>query len=112
MALTDFFEDFKRRTLTETASPTGGKIKTWVDGDVFRAGISTNNSREMQVAYRNGLATQYVIVVPAGVTLRQNDRVKRVANGIEYRITSNSDDMRTPAPAALQYAQVTAEVIT
>lgn len=109
--LTDFFEAFKRRTLTQTDSPLGGKIYTWTDGASFQAGISTNNSREAQIAYRNGLATQYTIVIPHGVTLRQNDRVKRVADGVEFRITSNSADMHTPACAALQYAQVTAEVI-
>lgn len=109
--LTDFFEAFKYRTLTQTASPLGGKIDTWTDGATFQAGVSLNNSREAQIAYRNGLATQYTIVVPNGVTLRQNDRIKRVADGVEYRITSNSADMHTPAPAALQYAQVTAEVI-
>ena len=109
--LTDFFEAFKYRTLTQTTSPLGGKIDTWTDGATFQAGVSLNNSREAQIAYRNGLATQYTIVVPADVTLRQNDRVKRVADGVEYRITSNSANMHTPAPAALQYAQVTAEVI-
>ena len=111
MALTDFFEAFKRRTLTQTDSPLGGKIDTWTDGASFQAGISTNNSREAQIAYRNGLATQYTIVAPTTVTLHQNDRVKRVADGVEFRITSNSTDMHTPACAALQYAQVTAEVI-
>jgi SPP1 family predicted phage head-tail adaptor len=109
--LTDFFETFKRRTLTQTDSPLGGKIETWVDGATFQAGVSLNNSREAQIAYRNGLATQYIIVVPVSVTLRQNDRVKRVADGVEFRVTSNSADMHTPACAVLQYAQVTAEVI-
>ena len=109
--LTDFFEAFKFRTLTQASSPLGGKIDTWVDGATFQAGVSTNNSREAQIAYRNGLATQYTLVIPAGVSLRQNDRVKRVADGVEYRITSNGADMHTPACAALPYAQVTAEVI-
>ncbi len=111
MALTDFFEAFKRRTLTQTDSPLGGKIDTWTDGASFQAGISTNNSREMQVAYRNGLATQYIVVVPTTVTLVQNERIKRVSDGRDYRITSNGADMRTPACAALQYMQATAEVI-
>lgn len=109
--LTDFFETFKHRTLTQAASPLGGKVDTWSDGATFQAGISLNNSREAQIAYRSGLATQYTIVIPTSVTLRQNDRVKRVADGVEFRVTSNSADMHTPACAALQYAQVTAEVI-
>ena len=109
--LTDFFETFKRRALTQTTSPLGGKVDTWTDGASFQAGVSLNNSREAQIAYRNGLATQYTIVMPTTVTLHQNDRVKRVADGVEFRVTSNSPDMHTPACATLQYSQVTAEVI-
>lgn len=112
MALMDFFEAFKRRTLTETDSTLGGKVSTWVDGATFQAGVSTNNNHEARIAYRNGAVTEYIIVVPDGTVLRKDERIKRVGDSVEYRITSDSAVMHTPATASLKYAQSTAEVIT
>jgi head-tail adaptor len=109
--ITDFFESFKKQTKTETTSPLGGVVETWVDGATFLAGIAANNSREMQVAYRNGLAVQYTIVTESTV-LVQDERVKRVADGKVFRITSNNTEFATPAIASVQYRQATAEVIT
>jgi head-tail adaptor len=109
--ITDFFESFKYRTLTTTTSPLGGTVETWVDGATFSAGIFLNNSEEMQIAYRNGLKKQYTVVLPNGVTLAQEARIKRVSDSVIFRITADSADTHTPAVAELQYSYVTAEVI-
>lgn len=109
--LEDYFETFTRQVETPTSAPLGGKKSTWADGATFQAGISKNNSREAQIAYRSGLAAQYVIVVPDGVVLAHDERVKRSSDGRTYRITSNSGDMHTPTVAYVQYSQATAEVI-
>lgn len=111
MALSDFFEPFVMQVQDSRPDGLGG-IEWWTeDGDTFQAGISTMSSTEAKIAEQNGMKTIYTIVAPESVTLRQDDRVKRVKDGRLYRITSDSADMTTPAPASVRYAQVTAEVV-
>lgn len=111
MALEDFFEDFIMQNWTSAPDGFGGIKWALEDGAHFRAGISTNQSTEAQIAYKSGLKTLYTIVHLPTLTLELNDRVKRVKDGRIYRITSNSADMTTPAVAQAQFAQVTAEVM-
>ncbi|MFA5378769.1 MAG: head-tail adaptor protein [Dehalococcoidia bacterium] len=111
MSLTDFFQSFKYRTLTQTPSPLGGYVESWIDGATFSAGIGLDTSAEARIAYQNTLKKQYSIILPDGVTLTQDMRVKQVSTGTIYRITSNSADAHTPAIAGVSYAKVTAEVI-
>lgn len=111
MSMTDFFEDFQYQTLTETTSALGGKVQTWTDGSTFQAGIGLDTSAEARVAYQNTLKKQYSVLIPDGVTLTQDDRIKRVSTGVVYRITSNAADAHTYPIAGIQYAKATAEVI-
>ena len=111
MALSDFFEDFIMQNWSSKPDGNGGIVWEISDGAPFRAGISTKNSTEAQIAYKNGLKTIYTIVHPKTLSLSQDDRVKRVKDGRLYRSPSNSADMSTPAIAGVQYAQVTAEVV-
>ena len=108
--LSDFFEDFIMQDRISVPDDFDGLRYEYVDGAPFRAGISTNNSNEAQIAQQNGMKAIYTIVHPATITLLQNDRVKRAKDGRTYRITSNSADMTTPGAAQVQFAQVTAEV--
>jgi hypothetical protein len=107
--LTDYFEAFYLQKLTSTPSPLGGSVETWADDTAFQAGIWIDNSAEARIAYRTGLKTQYSIILPDGLTLTHNDRIRRVSDGKTYLITSGMS--HTPAPAQLQYGRVTAEVI-
>ncbi len=111
MALSDFFEPFVMQ-VQYTAPDDFGGVTWWLDdGDAFQAGISTESSTEAKIAEKNGMKTIYTIVTPETVTLKQDDRVKRVKDGRVYRITSDSADMTTPAPASVRFSQVTAEVV-
>jgi len=111
MSLTDFMQSFKYQKLSTEDSPLGGPIETWVDGATFSAGIGLDTSAEARIAYQNTLKKQYSIILPDGVTLTQDMRIKQVSTGTVYRITSNSADAHTPAIAGVAYAKVTAEVI-
>ncbi len=111
MALEDFFEPFVMQVLTEAEDGLGGRVQIWTDGAEFLAGLSTNHSTEARIAYQNGMKTLYTLVTDTGTVLRQDDRMKRVRDGLLYRITSHSADMTTPHVAQRQYAQVSAEVV-
>lgn len=112
MALEDFFEDFNIQSKVYVDTGFGTFEPQYTTGANFRAGISTNSSAEAQVAERNGMKTIYTIVHLPSVTLHKDDRVQRIKDGHVYRITSDSTAMTTPAIADMQYAQVTAEVIS
>lgn len=111
MALTDFFVDVCIMDKYTQADGMGGIITTYADGAAFRAGITTKQSTEAQIAYQNGLKTIYAIVFEPKITLQQGDRVKRISDGRVFRVTSNASDMTTPAAAHLKMSQVSAEVI-
>lgn len=109
--LSDFFEDFVIQNKVSQPDGMGGVTWSYTDGVPFKAGISLNNSSEAQIAYKNGLRAIYTIVCRKVMNLKQDDVVKRTKDGRLYRITSNANDMETPAVAVEQYHQVTAEVI-
>lgn len=112
MALEDFFEDFNIQSKVYVETGFGTFEPQYTNGANFRAGISTNSSAEAQIAERNGMRTIYTIVHLPSITLHKDDRVQRIKDGHIYRITSDSTAMTTPAIADMQYAQVTAEVIS
>lgn len=109
--LSDFFIPFNLQSKTPVPDGFGGVEWTYADAVNFMAGISTNNSTETQIAYKNGLKTIYTIVCRKNLTLKQGDIVKRMQDAKLFRITSNAVDMATPSKAMEQYWQVTAEVI-
>lgn len=109
--LTDFLESFVLLVKTSTPSSISGVVESWEDGATINAGVYLNNSAEAQIAYRNGMVKQYYIVLPAGIALTQNGRIRRVFDGDVYRITSDSADMKIPSCAYQQYSRVTAEIV-
>ena len=108
--LKDFYEPFLRMTATLVDDGMGGKRDGYASGEGFQAGISRNSSTEMKIAERNGAKALYTIVADVDVVLNQNDRVKRVADGVVYRITSGG--IQTPAVAETQFVQYDAEVVS
>lgn len=112
MALADFFEDFVIQSVTYVSTGFGTFEPQYTDGATFKAGISTASSTEARIAERNGMKTIYNIAHLPAITLHREDRVRRVKDGRVYRITSDSPDMTTPDKAEVQFAQVTAEVVS
>ncbi len=111
MALSDFFEPFRMQDWTSAPDGFGSVECKTSDGAEFQAGISTVSSAEAKIAEKNGMKTIYTIVIPETMTLRQDDRIRRVKDGRIYRITSDSADMTTPESSAMRFSQVTAEVV-
>lgn len=112
MAIEDFFEDFVIQSVTYVSTGFGTFEPQYTDGAAFRAGISTASSTEARIAERNGMKTIYNIAHLPAITLHRDDRVRRMKDGRVYRITSDSADMTTPERASIQYAIVTAEVVS
>ena len=109
--LSDFFVDCCMMDKRTVADGFGGITTEWVDGAEFSAGITRVSSNEAMIAYQNGLKVMYNVVFDENITLTQNDRIKRLNDGLVLRITSASRDMTTPAVSEVKYSQVSAEVI-
>lgn len=90
----------------------GGFLNTWTDGAQFDAAIVFDTSIEARVAEAQGVTSRYTVTTARNLTLQYHDVFRRVSDGKIFRVTSDGDDKYTPASAALDMRQVTAEEIT
>lgn len=102
-------EDCVMQDKTTTSDGLGGFTSSWQDGAHFRAAIVKNQTIEALVAEKQGVTELYTITVDKGVTLDFHDVLKRVKDGLTFRVTSNIKDSQTPKVASFQFGQVTAE---
>lgn len=89
----------------------GGITRTWTEGAGIKAAIVFDSSIQARTAAKQGVTSLYTVTVPKNVVLDYHDVLRRKSDGKVFRITSNSDDKKTPdtASPALQVRQYTAE---
>ena len=80
-----------------------------VDGTSFKAAITFNSSMEARTAEKHGVTSRYTITAPLNAKLEYHDVLKRLRDGKFFRVTSDGDDVQTPASASFQFLQVEAE---
>lgn len=106
-------DDFKVpcTILTKTRVPDGegGWVVSWVDGMTFQAAIVHNTTIEARVAEKEGMASTFTVTTERNMGLDFHDVFRRDTDGDVFRVTSDSQDVRTPDRASFQFAQVTAE---
>lgn len=97
-------------TKVRTPDGEGGFITTWTNGPTFMAAITFNGSTLQKIADTQGNHSSYKITAAKTAGLVVHDVVKRVSDGKVFRVTSDSQDMITPARAVFgQFCQVDAE---
>ena len=87
----------------------GGVIPTWVDGASFDAACVFDSSMQARVAEAAGVKSFYTVTTSKSVNLQYHDVFRRNSDDKIFRVTSDGDDKKTPASAALNMRQVTAE---
>lgn len=107
--LQDYFEDFVLLERTQTTNDLGATFAEWKDGTAFRGGITQVVGKEMSPAGLLALKTVPMLLHEWDITLAQDDRVRRVRDGAEFRVAGRSGDMRTPALSSLAFCQVPVE---
>lgn len=107
--LADHFEDFVLLEPTRQEDGMGGAAESWTDSMRFRGGITAVPGSETSVAGLSALRTSPALLHDWDVTLIQGDRIRRLRDGAEYRVTGQSDDMRTPVIASFAFCQVPVE---
>lgn len=87
----------------------GGFVTEWTQGARFQAAIRLDNSTEARVAAVQGVTALYTIITTRAINLQYHEVVKRLEDGKIFRVTSDGDDMKTPASATLNMREVSAE---
>ena len=107
--LENAFEDFTIINKVVTADGYGGTVTQWVDGATIRGAIVYDGSTQMKVAMAAGVKAAYTFTVKKSVSLDFHDVIRRESDSKVFRLTTNSDDMKTPETAMLNMRQYSAE---
>lgn len=87
----------------------GGTTIQWVDGAVINGAIVFNSSMQAKIAREAGVTSVYTFTVDKSVELDLHTVIRRESDGRIFRLTSNSDDKKTPHSASLNMRQYDAE---
>ena len=87
----------------------GGTDESWQADVTFRGGVTQVVGKEVDPAGLLALKTIPMLLHEWDVTLVQDDRVRRISDGAEFRIIGHSGDMRTPSISGMAFCQVPVE---
>jgi SPP1 family predicted phage head-tail adaptor len=87
----------------------GGVITTWKEGATIKAACVLNSSAEAQIAHAMTSTGLYTITTRKNANLQYHDVLKRKRDNKIFRVTSDGDDLATPASASLNMRNVSAE---
>lgn len=107
--LSEAMEPFVMLDKSTVADGYGGFVSVWTEGATFDAAAVYDTSIEARVAGVQGVTSLYTITTSRAVTLEYHDVCKRLSDNKIFRITSDSEDKKTPRSATLDMRQVTAE---
>ena len=103
------FEAFTILDKSTTDDGYGGVITTYKDGATITGAMVHNHSSQTQIAEALGSTSSYTLTVRKNVELDYHTIIRREADKQIFRLTSNSDDLKTPNGAGLNMRQYTAE---
>ncbi len=87
----------------------GGYATVWSDGVAFDAAIVLDNSVEALTAQAQGVTGLYTVTTLKALNLQYHDVFRRERDGKIFRVTTDGDDLHTPASAHLNMRNVRAE---
>ena len=87
----------------------GGTKDSWTDGAIIKGALVYNGANEMQIAQAMGSTNMYTFTVKREINLDYHTVIRRVSDGLIFRITNNADEYQTPQSATLNMRQYTAE---
>ena len=107
--LENAFETFTIINKVVVSDGYGGTQVAWTDGAPIQGAIVFYNSTEMKVAQAAGVTSAYTLTVKKTVVLDYHTVIRRESDKKIFRLTSNSDDKKTPESATLNMRQYSAE---
>lgn len=107
--LENAYEDFTIINKAIVDDGYGGQETVWTDGATIKGAMVFDNSTQMKVAQAMGVTSAYTLTVKKNIELDYHTVLRRENDGKIFRLTSNSDDKKTPESAALNMRQYSAE---
>ena len=107
--LENAYEDFTILNKAIVDDGYGGLIPTWSDGATIKGVMVFDSSTQMKVAQAMGVTSSYTFTVRKSIELDYHTVVRRESDKKIFRLTSNSDDKKTPQEAGLDMRQYSAE---
>jgi hypothetical protein len=87
----------------------GGWLTSWEDGASFTAAITFDSSTQAKIAEAQGVTSLYSVYTTKNALLSYHDVFRRNSDGQVFRVTSNGQDVQTPASASFEFSKVSAE---
>ena len=94
--LDEAFENFVILNKVTSSDGYGGIDTTWTEGAVIQGAIVYDGSTQMKIAQAMGVTSAYTLTVRKGLEFDYHDVIKRQSDNKIFRITSNSDELKTP----------------
>ena len=107
--LEDSYEDFTILNKSIVDDGYGGVDTVWTDGAVIQGVMVFNNSTQMKIAKSLGVTSAYTLTVKKSILLDFHTVLRRNSDDKIFRLTSNTDDKKTPEGAGLNMRQYSAE---
>lgn len=87
----------------------GGVKPQWEDGPTIKGVAVFDGSTQMKIAQAMGVTAAYTFTVHKDIELDYHSVIRRESDGLVLRLTSGSDDRKTPPGASLDMRQYSAE---
>lgn len=107
--LENAYEDFTVINKAVVDDGYGGITVTWTDGAKIKGAMVFDNSAQMKMAMAAGSKSAYTLTVKRDILLDYHTVLRRESDKVIFRLTSNSDDKKTPPTAGLDMRQYSAE---
>lgn len=107
--LENAYEDFTVINKSIVDDGYGGQTTEWSDGATIQGAMVFDGSTQMKIAQAMGITASYTLTVKKSVVLDYHTVLRRESDKKIFRLTSNSDDKKTPGEAALNMRQYSAE---
>lgn len=103
------YEDFTIINKAVIDDGYGGTTTAWTDGATIKGAIVFDSSTQAKIAQAMGVTGVYTLTVKKSVELDYHTVIRRESDKKVFRLTSNSDDKKTPNGAGLNMRQYSAE---
>ena len=105
----DMMEDFIIMSKQSVSDGEGGFETMWSEGEGISAVLTLNTSMQAKRAEQEDVTSVYTLTTNRDVTLPYQTVLKRVSDGMIFRVTTDGGDNVSPSVSSLNMSQVSAE---
>lgn len=107
--ISSFMVECCRMVPDSSSDGEGGEITRYTEGERFIAAVVYDDGVAARIAERQGMSKTFTVTADRNINLRFHDVIKRLTDNKTFRITSDSNDTRTPLCASFSFSVCKAE---